>query len=179
MIAAMMTAANLGSRITGYGFIVFVVGSICWSIVGISTGQMNLLWTNGFLTLVNLVGIWRWLGRQAKFDDGGAAAARRSAAAGVPTLFSASAMIGSNLIGRNHETVGTVIDSMAACDTAELAYVVVAEGGVVGVGERLHALDPASLRFTPQGIHCALDAEALRALPELPADDWPASLAHV
>jgi len=52
MIAAMMTAANLGARVTGWGFAVFTIGSICWSFVGFLSGQMNLLATNGFLTLV-------------------------------------------------------------------------------------------------------------------------------
>ena len=37
MVAAMMTAANPGARVTGWGFVVFTVGSICWSFIGIST----------------------------------------------------------------------------------------------------------------------------------------------
>lgn len=176
MIAAMMTAANLGSRITGWGFVVFVVGSIGWSIVGLSSGQSNLLWTNGFLTLVNGVGIWRWLGRQAKYDDGGAAAARHSAAARVPTLFSAASLIGTKVVGSDEVTIGTVVDTMARCDTAELAYVVVAEGGIVGVNERLHALDPKTLRFSPEAVHCDLTVDTLRQITVLASDDWPAAL---
>lgn len=176
MIAAMITAANLGARITGWGFVVFVVGSVGWSIVGFSTGQSNLLWTNGFLTLVNGVGIWRWLGRQAKYDDGGAAAARRSAAARVPTLFSAGALIGTKVVGKDAVQIGTVVDTMARCDTAALAYVVVAEGGIVGVGERLHALDPKTLRFSPTAVHCDRTVDGLRELPVLAPDDWPAAL---
>ena len=176
MIAAMMTAANLGSRVTGWGFVVFVAGSICWSIVGATSGQTNLLATNGFLTLVNIVGVWRWLGRQASYDDGGTAAAKRSAASSVPTLFSASALIGAKVIGPGGEAIGSVVDSMTRCDTSSLAYVVVAEGGVVGVGERLHALDPHRLRFSPTGVKCDLSADALRALAVLPADNWPAAL---
>ena len=39
MIAAMMTAANLGPRVTGWGFVVFTVGSIAWSTVAIATDQ--------------------------------------------------------------------------------------------------------------------------------------------
>ena len=30
ILAALMTASNLGARITGVGFIVFTVGSLCW-----------------------------------------------------------------------------------------------------------------------------------------------------
>ena len=112
-IAAMMTAANLGTRIMGWGFVVFLIGSLAWSAVGISTGQTNLLWTNGFLTLINIVGIWRWLGRHAAYDDGSEAAARRSAALCVPTLFAFNALIGSKIVDGAGEAVGTVINVMA------------------------------------------------------------------
>ncbi len=177
MIAAMMTAANLGSRVTGWGFVVFVVGSVTWSIVGISSGQTNLLLTNGFLTLVNVVGVWRWLGRQAKYDDGGAKAADRSARARVPTLFAVGAMPGSKLVGSNGETIGTIVDAMADCGDARLNYVVVSEGGVGGVGERLHALGPEALTFTHEGVAASLTGEQLAALPVIAPDDWPKSLA--
>ncbi len=62
MIAAMMTAANLGPRVTGWGFVVFAFGSVCWSLVAAVTGQTGLLMTNIFLTGVNISGAWRWLG---------------------------------------------------------------------------------------------------------------------
>ena len=62
MIAACMTAANLGPRVTGWGFAVFTIGSLSWCIIGIVSGQQSLVLTNAFLTLVNIVGIWRWLG---------------------------------------------------------------------------------------------------------------------
>ena len=48
--AAVMTASNLGPRMTGWGFVVFFVGSVCWCLVAFQTDQNNLLWTNGFLT---------------------------------------------------------------------------------------------------------------------------------
>ena len=35
IIAALMTASNLGPRITGYGFVVFTVGSLAWLALGI------------------------------------------------------------------------------------------------------------------------------------------------
>jgi len=179
MIAAVMTAANLGARVTGWGFAVFVIGSISWSIVGITSGQSNLLWTNGFLTLVNVIGVWRWLGRQAKYDDGGAAAARRSARARVPTLFSTGALVGSKVAGSDGETIGTIVDAMARCEGAALAYVVVSEGGVGGVGERLHALDPTMLVFGHDGVSAPLDAGQLANLPALDPDHWPERLSAV
>lgn len=173
MVAAMMTAANLGARVTGWGFVVFTVGSLGWITVAVASGQNNLLLTNGFLTLVNAVGIWRWLGRQARYEEGGRTATRRSAAARVPTLFATGGLAGAPLHGADGETLGTVVEAMMRCDGAALAYVVVSEGGIVGVGERLHALSPDGLGFGPDGIRCDLTTAALAARPVLDADSWP------
>src|SRR6478735_2046165 len=94
MIAAMMTAANLGARLTGWGFVVFTVGSLGWATVALSSGQTNLLATNCFLTLVNAVGIWRWLGRQRVYEDGGKSASQASRRAAAPSLFTATGLAG-------------------------------------------------------------------------------------
>jgi hypothetical protein len=76
IIAASMTAANLGSRITGYGFCVFLIGSLSWLASGLLTDQPALTWTNIVLTVLNIFGIWRWLGRQTKVEEGARAAAQ-------------------------------------------------------------------------------------------------------
>jgi len=176
MIAAMMTAANLGARVTGWGFIVFTVGSIAWSVVAIVTGQQNLLWTNAVLTLVNAVGIWRWLGRQARYDDGGTAASECSAATPqVPTLFAIGAMPGTTLIGRQGDAIGTVVEGMMRCADSSLSYIVVSEGGLAGVGERLHALHPNEVRFADGEVRCDLSVGELAARPVL-GEAWPASI---
>ena len=73
-LAAIMVAANLGTRITGWGFVVFSIGSIGWIVIGAVTGQANLLWQNVFLLGVNVVGIWRWLGIRARYEKGAEAA---------------------------------------------------------------------------------------------------------
>lgn len=176
--AAIMTAANLGARITGLGFGVFLLGSVCWLIVGVNTGQANLVWTNGFLTFVNLIGVWRWLGRQAKYDEGGAGAARRSAVARVPTLFSLSSATGANVTGPDGDTVAQVVDLMASCEDGGIAYVVLSQGGMGGLGERLHAIDPSQLEFGLDGISTRLDAAQLADLPILNPECWPAALSE-
>ena len=68
IIAASMTAANLGSRVTGYGFAVFLVGSVAWLTTGLLTDQPALVWTNVVLTFLNAFGIWLWLGRQSRVE---------------------------------------------------------------------------------------------------------------
>jgi hypothetical protein len=102
MIAAMMTAANLGSRVTGWGFVVFLMGAVAWSIVAIATNQSNLLWSNVFLGLVDVIGIWRWLGRRAALDDGAAKAIAASDRKGVPTLFPITARSGTGPAQPSH-----------------------------------------------------------------------------
>jgi len=78
-IAALLVAANLGARITGIGFIAFSVGSVAWMVIGAATGQANLIWQNAVLLLVNILGMWRWLGLRARYDKGAAAATRKTA----------------------------------------------------------------------------------------------------
>jgi hypothetical protein len=179
VIAAIMTAANLGARITGWGFIVFTIGSVCWCAVAVATGQQNLLFTNGFLTLVNALGIWRWLGRQSRYEAGGAHAAQRSAIAEVPTLIALGSIAGRKLIGKDGEPLGQIIDGMMRCSDRSLAYVVVSEGGIGGVGERLHALHPDELQFHDGEISCLMGANQLASRPEIAADHWPESIERV
>ena len=78
-LAAIMVAANLGARITGVGFIVFSVGAVAWMVIGLATGQANLVWQNAILLAINLLGVWRWLGLRARYDKGAAAATRATA----------------------------------------------------------------------------------------------------
>lgn len=77
-IAAIMVAANAGTRITGYGFVVFCIGSIAWTAVGYFNDQPNLIWQNLILLLINVIGIWRWLGLRARYEKGAAVATNRS-----------------------------------------------------------------------------------------------------
>ena len=176
-IAATMTAANLGARITGFGFVVFTVGSLCWIATAVLKGDSTqLLYSNIFLTAVNLLGIWRWLGRQARYEEGGKTATLRSATARVPTLFPVGGLAGSKLTGRDDAPLGSVVEAMMRCNGAELAYVVVSEGGVGGVGERLHALDPRELRFSEDGVKSDLTEQELAGRPVLTAGAWPAAL---
>ena len=176
MIAAMMTASNLGSRITGWGFAVFLVGSLCWTVVGLSSDQPSLLWSNIFLTLVNIGGVWRWLGRRARYDDGARAAAEASAAHAAPTLFSLSSLDGLPIACATGEVIAHAVDGMARCDDGRISYLIVREGGVAGVGERLHALSWDELRMEEEELAMTLSAEALREREEVTPAEWPVRL---
>ncbi len=170
--AASMTASNLGSRITGYGFVVFTVGSIAWFGLGLTTGQPALVWTNIVLTFLNLFGIWRWLGRQAKVEDGAHAAATASESAPGESLFPAS-LLARAKVRCGDTDVGTCVDAMAGCSSGRIAYVVVSQGGVAGVGETFRRLPWMDAQMEGEEVVARLDSKRFEELETLDRDEWP------
>jgi hypothetical protein len=179
MIAAMMTAANLGARVTGWGFVVFTIGSICWSIVGLSSDQANLLTTNLFLTLVNLVGIWRWLGRQRAYEDGGNSAKRASRRSSAPSLFTATGVAGMPVSDPSGAVLGNAVEALVECATGQVSYIVVASGGLGGIEERLRAVPRAQIEFGCDRLIAKLRSHEFDRLPALRAGNWPDRAPHV
>jgi len=170
--AASVTASNLGSRITGYGFIVFTIGSICWFGLGLMTGQPALMWTNAVLTFLNLFGIWRWLGRQARIEDGSNAAADASQESPGETLFPVSLLTRGKVMSQGSQ-LGTCVDAMAGCRSGRIAYVMVSEGGIAGAGETLRRLDWTQVRAAGNEFVTKLDEAQFCALAPVPKDHWP------
>ena len=175
MIGAIMTAANLGARVTGWGFVVFTVGALAWMAVALATGQQNLLVSNAFLLAIDLFGIWRWLGRRARYDEGAATAVEKSAGAPQPSLFALGTLEGRSLLSADGAKIGVTVDAMAACDTGRIAYLVVSAGGISGVGEALHALGWNEVDIVEEGVRTRLDAAALARRATLRPNAWPTS----
>jgi hypothetical protein len=173
IVAASMTAANLGSRMTGYGFLVFTVGALCWIAVGILTHQPALMWTNVVLTFLDMFGIWRWLRRQTEVEEGASAASAASEDSSGETLFPVSLLTRAVVRSRDGE-IGHCVDAMAGCETGCLSYVVISEGGIAGVGERLRRLPWCNARVEGDIVLAKLRAEQFEKLLELPRDQWPA-----
>ncbi|AHE55047.1 PRC-barrel domain-containing protein [Sphingomonas sanxanigenens] len=174
MIAAMMTAANLGARVTGWGFVVFTIGSIGWSTVGLTSGQTNLLATNIFLTLVNIVGIWRWLGRQRAYEEGAEAAAEKSDRSPRARLVNATGFAGLPLVTEGGEKIGNVVDAMIACDGGRIDYFVVGTGGVAGIDQQFRALDADAAQLGKDALKLGISQARFEELPTIAPDDWPA-----
>ena len=173
IIAASMTASNLGSRITGYGFCVFLVGSLAWLATGLMTGQPALVWTNVVLTILNIFGIWRWLGRQARIEEGASTAAAASEERAGENLFPISLLTSAPIESRAGDTLGSCIDAMAGCSGGGLRYVVASEGGVAGDGETLRRVpwDQATVRDGK----LILSADRLGGFRQIEKDQWPSS----
>lgn len=173
IIAASMTASNLGSRITGYGFCVFLIGSLTWLATGLMTGQPALVWTNIVLTILNIFGIWRWLGRQARIEEGASTAAAASEERAGESLFPISLLTSAPIESRTGEALGSCVDAMAGCSSGRLRYVVASEGGVAGVGETLRRLPWDEARVRDGKL--ILGADQIGGFEQIEKDKWPAS----
>ena len=172
--AASITASNLGTRITGYGFVVFTFGSICWLSYGLAAGEPALVWTNVVLTALNIFGVWRWLGRQASVEEGGKAAAAASARAPGESTFPVSLLTSARVTCSDGQEIGHCVDGIAGCESGRLAYLVVSEGGVAGVGEALRKLDWSNAQVDSDVVRARISAERFRSQAKLPKDEWPA-----
>lgn len=168
IIAAFVTAGNFGARITGYGFGIFLVGSLAWIATAAMTGQSALLWTNGVLTLLNIFGMWRWLGRQAKVEEGADTAAKRSRTEPGEDLFPVSLLTKGEIAYRGAKA-GRCVDAMAA-RSGGIEYLVFTEGGVAGVGETLRRVEWADVAVDGDTLTMAADPTSL---PIVERDAWP------
>jgi hypothetical protein len=177
MIASLMIAANLGARFTGAGFVGVSLASALWITLQVISNQpdTSIIAMHGMLLLVNLFGVWRWLGRQMHYEDGRLRAHEHSRRAPVPTLFSADAIIGAKVRNGGKDTRGTVVDAMLTCDRKSLAYVVISEAGAKGAGETLRAVSPKHLQFEEDEVICDLSDAQWRDLPAIENDRWPAT----
>jgi hypothetical protein len=62
VIAALMLASDLGRKVTGYGFLLFCSMNIAWILFARSQEDgAGLIWQNGILFCVNLLGVYRYL----------------------------------------------------------------------------------------------------------------------
>lgn len=172
IIAASMTAANLGSKITGYGFVVFTVGALGWIAVGALTHQPAILWTNIVLTVLDVFGIWRWLGREAKVEEGGRAAAEASERTPGEALFPVSILSSAPLRSGSAE-LGRCVDAMAGRTTGHINYLVVSQGGVAGVGETLRRVPWSAVNVDGNIVACRIARDQFERLEVLARDEWP------
>ena len=61
MLAAGLIAADLGRKVTGYGFILFCAVAISWIVSGLTSGATPIAAMNGVLLLINIWGVWQYL----------------------------------------------------------------------------------------------------------------------
>lgn len=172
ILGALMAALNLGPRVTGLGFVAFTIGALGWVRVGIVSREPALLWTNIVLVALDLFGVWRWLGRQAQMEEGARAASQASEHTPGEALFAVSLLSRARVRCSGSE-LGRCIEAMAGCRSGKLDYLVVSEGGVAGVGERLRRLPWSDAHVDGEDVIVHFASERFECLEELQRDEWP------
>jgi nicotinamide riboside transporter PnuC len=62
IIAAALVAADLGRKVTGWGFVLFSVVACLWVYSGLTASDgMPIAIQNGLLLIVNIYGVWQFL----------------------------------------------------------------------------------------------------------------------
>jgi hypothetical protein len=69
--------------------------------------------------------------------------------------------------------LGHCIEAMAGCRSGKLDYLVVSQGGVAGVGERLRRLPWADAQVEDDEVAVHLEPRLFDCLEELQGDEWP------
>lgn len=164
-----MTAANLGARVTGWGFVIFTIGAAAWIVVGLAMNQTQLLYSNIFLGIVDVFGIWRWLGRRAKIDDAAHAEEQRSRERPMDNLFSVIKLDGLPVRTEKGEIVAYATDALIECATGTIDYLVVRTGGIGGIGETLRRLSWSHVTMHQGEVRTTLEASGVAELPLIEA----------
>lgn len=172
MLAAIMTASNLGARLTGFGFIVFTIGSIAWTIVGLTSGETSLIVANGFLTLVNAFGVWRWLGRQSTYEQGGRSAERASRRSSAPSLFGANGIAGMPVADCHGKHLGKAVEALLECRSGKIRHLVIASSSDAGLEEDLRAVPASQVCFERDKARLRIPADVFERITPLDGSDW-------
>ena len=61
MLAAALIAADLGRKVTGWGFVLFCAVSVTWIVSGVTSDALPIAAMNGILLLINAWGVWQFL----------------------------------------------------------------------------------------------------------------------
>ena len=168
-VAALMTASNINARVTGWGFVIFTIGALAWIVVGFATGQTQLLYSNIFLCVVDVFGIWRWLGHRAKIEETSQAEQRLSKQRSGASLFSLAALNDLPILSHGGDVIGHTVDGFAGCDDGRIEYLIVSVGGIGGIGERLHRMPWNEAELVDDQIRTRLNMQTISDLP--PAAD--------
>lgn len=61
MIAAALVAADLGRKVTGWGFVLFCAVAVTWVVSGLTSDALPIAAMNAILLLINAWGVWQYL----------------------------------------------------------------------------------------------------------------------
>lgn len=90
-------------------------------------------------------------------------------------LLPIGSVCGSAVKGSDGESLGSITEVMVDSESGAVAYAVLSYGGLLGVGEKLFAIDWRRLSADPDSgeLHADLPRDRLEALPGFDKDAWP------
>ena len=99
----------------------------------------------------------------------------RGSAGPGPRLMGANTLIGDDVLNRSGENLGDIKEIMLDMNTGQVAYAVLAFGGILGIGEKLFAVPWQALKLDTVNKCFTLDAskDQLRHAPGFDPDAWP------
>lgn len=90
-------------------------------------------------------------------------------------LLSTHTLIGSEVVTRTDEKLGSVKDFMMNTASGSINYAVISAGGFLGIGDKLYAVPWEALSLDTQAKNFILDVdvEQFKSAPGFEKDDWP------
>ena len=87
----------------------------------------------------------------------------------------AKTVIGKDVKNSQGESLGKIHDLVINFDNGDIAYVVISSGGVLGIGDTLHAVPWKALSLNSQadGFILNIDQTAWKNAPSFKDNDWP------
>ncbi|MDQ3775759.1 MAG: PRC-barrel domain-containing protein [Pseudomonadota bacterium] len=101
--------------------------------------------------------------------------ARRDLRQDVAQTHRAKIVIGMNVKNSQGEALGKIHDLVLNFDDGDIAYVVISSGGLLGMGDTLHAVPWKALSLNSQadGFILNVDQTAWKNAPSFKENDWP------
>ncbi len=101
--------------------------------------------------------------------------ARRELRQDLAQAHRAKTVIGMNVKNSQGEDLGKIHDLVLNFDNGDIAYVVISSGGLLGVGDTLHAVPwkALSLNTEADGFVLNIDQTAWKNAPSFKDNDWP------
>lgn len=92
-----------------------------------------------------------------------------------PRLMSVDSLLGNNVYNRQGDNLGDIKNMMLDMHSGHVAYVVLAFGGIFGMGEKLFAVpwNALTLNTSDKCFILAADKELLKNAPGFDKDNWP------
>lgn len=92
-----------------------------------------------------------------------------------PQVLSSGTLTGDEIVDDEGEKLGTLKDLMLELTSGQIAYAVLARGGIAGMGEKLFAVpwQLVTVDGENERLVAAIDAETLDNSPGFDPDNWP------